>query len=266
MDGDWMIIGAASRDRILEACEHIFGSDVRINEHFLRYLQHSGLKAAYRKRVKQLHPDSAGGDGETFILIKESYDLIQSFLINRDKKLPDLAPFFSRAEGGAYSGKANRRTRPWKPQEHTRAPGHSRPGKPADSRQDHYYRGHIPPCSLRFGQYLYYCGRISWKMLIDAVCWQKNNRPTFGTLAADLGYIDSGGLSEVIRQKSQGEFIGDTALRLGLMTDVQVRTVLFRQNRFNLPIGRYFLKEGLLSHVDITRCLNSMELHNSKYR
>jgi len=42
---------------------------------------------------------------------------------------------------------------------------------------DHFYFGPMPKFKLLIGQYRYYSGRISWKVLIDAIAWQKSSGP-----------------------------------------------------------------------------------------
>ena len=44
---------------LFKACESLFGTDIDASVDFLRYLKPDGVKAAYRKRALETHPDRA---------------------------------------------------------------------------------------------------------------------------------------------------------------------------------------------------------------
>ncbi|AHC15891.1 hypothetical protein L21SP2_2539 [Salinispira pacifica] len=134
---------------------------------FLTTLNSSRLKAAYRRRVKDRHPDSSVGSSESFIILRNSYERLLDYLDNgTDTRLEEAG---------------------------------SPPAPPP---------GDIPGVHLPLGQFLLYSGRIQWKQLVEALCW---------------------------RRTSKG------------------------------PIGRYFLKEGLMTPRELNDLLLRQYRHNRKY-
>ncbi len=259
-----MTANSVRHQRILRACELLFGPDVRVNESFIGYLQPGGVKAAFRKRVKELHPDLRRGSSDDFIRIKSAHDDIVEYLENllppkthafRDLRntQTDSNESEPRATGGAFRSKNSAGRPPFTEQ--------AGDGKGSVKR----YRGKVPACSLRFGQYCYYRGLISWNTLIEAVCWQRSRRPNFGSIAMDMGFLDRDQLGELIRIKRQGEYLGDSALRTGIMEDRDVRRVLNYQRRFQMPIGRYFLDMGIFRNDQMADLLRKHTAHNRRY-
>ncbi len=153
---------------LFKACESLFGTDIDVSVEFLRYLKPAGVRAAYRKKAMETHPDRAAVlDGQAdfmadrFKEISLAYRLLSEFLAAPEK--------YSLDEQGALYRR--RRTRPA-----ARADAAAPPAEPL-------YTGRIPARRLLFGQYLYYAGRISLSALVKAVVWQRLQRPSVGALA-----------------------------------------------------------------------------------
>lgn len=67
--------------KLEEACCILFGDQFSIEQATIDYLQLSGIKHAYRNRVKECHPDvSASKDisNDNFIKLKNAYDFLIS--------------------------------------------------------------------------------------------------------------------------------------------------------------------------------------------
>lgn len=198
------------------------------------------LKRAYHERVMQSHPDRAETlglardilEGE-FKRVNQSYQTLLEFLKSREKVL--------------QTRKINPR------QAETRA------------NQSFFYRGKIPQRKLRFGEYLYYSGLVDWNTFIHALVWQMQNRPRFGEIALQLGYLKRDDLNEIIRAKSVRERFGDAALRLGHITDHQRFVVLGRQRVFGKPVGRYFSERCHFGPEFLKKKLDEHARHNSMY-
>ncbi len=142
--------------RIAEACSLLFGEDFSVESTTIDYLQLSGIKHAFREKVKECHPDisgSASGSAENFIKVKDAYDFLISV------KSSGMKP--SEAAGKA--------------------------GKPRTYA--------VPLRKLRLGEYLYYTGKISWKELISAITWQKQNSNRNRSFLFGLYFIKFGILS-----------------------------------------------------------------------
>ncbi|MEE8432668.1 MAG: hypothetical protein V3S16_15575 [Candidatus Desulfatibia sp.] len=58
------MLTAPSIAELCDACGILFGPEIEISLDLLRYLRLSGLKAAYRKKVFETHPDRAKTLGE----------------------------------------------------------------------------------------------------------------------------------------------------------------------------------------------------------
>ena len=54
-----MPLADISRQDLFKACESLFGTEIDISIEFLRYLKPAGVKAAYRKKAMETHPDRA---------------------------------------------------------------------------------------------------------------------------------------------------------------------------------------------------------------
>ena len=57
-DGD-LLAAEVSRQDLFKACESLFGTDIDVSVEFLRYLKPAGVRAAYRKKAMETHPDRA---------------------------------------------------------------------------------------------------------------------------------------------------------------------------------------------------------------
>lgn len=71
-----------SMSELISDCRVVFGSSVQVDGNFLSILNSSRLKKAYRRRVKDRHPDSPSGSSESFICLRSSYERILEYLNN----------------------------------------------------------------------------------------------------------------------------------------------------------------------------------------
>ncbi|MDC7125661.1 MAG: J domain-containing protein [Spirochaetales bacterium] len=122
--------------KLEEACTILFGDAFAVEQATLDYLQISGIKQAYRAKVKECHPDLSGNNPESqedFIKLKDAYDFLVSVKSENNEVNAELA-----------SQKAK---------------------KPR----------FIPNRRVKLGEYLYYTEKISWEELISAITWQRQN-------------------------------------------------------------------------------------------
>ena len=143
-------------EKISEACTILFGEDFSVDKATIDYLQISGIKHAFRERVKEFHPDTsvlpAPEAGSNFLKLKDAYD----FLVSVKK------------------GESS-----------------SEPVRSNDS-----YRGRtLPRRKLRLGEYLFYSGKIDWQELIAAITWQRQNMKKNKNLLFGLYFMKHGILS-----------------------------------------------------------------------
>ncbi len=239
---------------IIRSCRVLFGPDFSVSREFLFYcLQYSGIKSAFRKKALLTHPDRfilsdpRRKEANDFILIKQARDDLTDFIRKRDKK-------------GNVGAKANKTS---EAEQKTKSPYRRSAAKARRKKWDGYHRGPVPSRYLRLGEFLFYKRQIAWNDLIKAIVWQRRQRPCFGKIVIDWRMLNEYELRFVLKRKNLSERLGEVAIRLNLLTPMQVNTVLFRQGTLQNPIGHYFVKHNFLSPHRIDFLLSDLEEHNS---
>ncbi len=108
-----------------------------------------------------------------------------------------------------------------------------------------------PRTKLMFGRFLLARGHITLQQLIDAVRWQRAQRPPVGRIAMSWGILSANQVYEILSHKSPEDRFCDVAVRRGYMTGFQRLAVLGRQREMQKPIGSYFVEHGILSRDEI---------------
>jgi curved DNA-binding protein CbpA len=242
---------------VLQACRTLFGSEVTICSGFLLYLQPEGLKSAYRKKAKETHPDLFSHhephvqrtQASRFRDVVRAYDIVRQFVKLREDGLW-RAPRRMRARRSSERRQHGR--------SNTHAYEHAR-GRTAPQRT-------IPLRPLQIGHYLYYRGLIPYRALIDAVVWQRKQRPVIGDLAVRWGWLDASGIERIIRATNGMDRFGERAVGLGLLTAFQVKTLLFFQHSQQERLGRYFVKKRLLTEKMVEDLVRDLREHNAEVR
>jgi hypothetical protein len=247
-------VGIASRNELLEACRVLFGRG--FDPSFLDYLQESGLRAAWRLKALQTHPDrfiertAKHRHSQRFIEARRAYGVLNEHLGRRARQ---STPEKDRATRAA----ATNRKPPSPPGAGTpRTPGH---------RQGDYLPAAVPRRRLRLGEYLYHTRVVSFSALIEALVWQRRQRDCFGEVSRRWGLLSDDEVLRLLSERCPYEPIGATARRLGLLTAFQVRTVLTFQRFRQQPIGTYFVHRGHLSSAALDSLLHRLERHNTAF-
>jgi len=219
----------------------------------VRGLDVATVKRAFRKMALSTHPDLAlhrGGDpaafdASRFIRSLWAYEQLLAYLKARDGNL-------SPQQGGTA------------PQSAGRGSGGAAAGgrKPAAA----FYRGPLPDRRLRFSEYLYFSGLISWQSLIASIVWQRQGRPKFGEIARDFRVLTLEDVLHVLRCKTGLEPTGAAASRLQLLTPQEVTAVLRHQRSLQKPIGRYFLERERMSREQLSRLILQLFRRNAHFR
>lgn len=233
----------SAETELLAACRILFGPGVRLSREFLHYLQPCGAKAAFRKKAKETHPDlSPASDpddqqrrSETFRELKSANDLICAFLQQRGESPP---PSSSGTSG-------------------------SRPGRGYST--ESFFRGRVPSRPLEFGRYLYYRGLIPYPALIEAIAWQRGQRPAIGHIASRWGWLNESQIRQILRHPGLPDRFGSTAVSLGLLKPFQVQTLLFYQRSQQQRIGRFFIERNFLSESQLSQLLSDCQVHNRRH-
>jgi hypothetical protein len=232
---------------LINACHTLFGKDLFISKDFLWYLQPAGLKAAYRQKAKEAHPDRFNNlapiDHQQktafFQEVNQAYDLLRSFFTERENisKKPV--------------------TRPAASKQPVRKSAHPAPKHNAFRR--------VPERTLEFGQYLYNRGLITYLQLIEALVWQRRQRPSIGQLAIRFGWLKSEDTDRVTRTRGTVyNRFGEKAVHLGLLSSGQVQVLLKHQRNLHKKLGEYFIENQILSKEEVEHLAQKLAEHNQR--
>jgi hypothetical protein len=231
---------------LLDACRVLF-PNAEVNRQFLGYIQHDGLKNAYRNRAWECHPDACE-DGvadlrrtELFRRSVEAYKLLDSFIKER-KSLPIR-----------YARPVSKSSFP-KPVVEKRA---------AD---EQYYNGPLPTIELKLGLFLYYSGLVSYQAVVRALIWQRSLRPPIGDFACQWGWLTEKDVTVILAATDIVGSFGERAIALGLLTQSQLNLILLHQRSRQQPIGTYFVEQNLLSELTLRHNLRALDRHNREVR
>lgn len=237
------------------------------------------LKATYRRRALETHPDRARSLGRAepdlareFRAVADAYRILSSL---RAGPLPRASvpsrPGPSPRPSGAPRPAPQART--WTP----RRPERPRPAPPAAPSPEMGRRVRVgvrpeelPRRRLRFAEFLYYSGRVRWSDLVEALAWQRSQRPPLGRIAVELGFLgpdDPGAVLERRREAGANAVpFGEWAVRLGYLTSFQLLAVLGHQLRLQRPIGRFFVERGMIEPGEIDELRRRILRHNASLR
>jgi hypothetical protein len=238
---------------VVQACQTLFGNHVNISRAFLHYVQPSGVKAAYRQKAKETHPDLFAihpphiqqKQTELFREILSAYDVLNLFFQQREK-----ASWRPAAQAPRQRAAKHSRPTPEKP-------------KPRAAEDNAVYRGNVPKRTLQFGQYLYYRGKISFGALINALIWQRQQRPSIGEIAIRWGLLNAEGVEKISSACLRPRLFGEKAVELGLLSIFQVNTLLLYQRSRQDRLGTYFIRNNILPQEEIDRYARELKEHNA---
>ncbi len=259
---------AVAQQKLFQSCRVLFDLDREVCWDFLNYIQLSGLKSAYRQKVRETHPDLAAGQNlvmqrrrtDRFMLVQQAYENLSGFLRDRDQ-----APVANERRNNGYS-KAVRPVRP-RPQADK---GGARPANPPAPPAGPWnfetlYQGPMPRRPLLFGHYLYYSGAITWRTIVSALIWQRKQRPRLGELGYSLGWLRQHDIRGIVCDRRNLLPFGESAIQRGLLTEMQVRILLYRQQKSQRKFGEYFVENRLMSSAHLERRLHEFHAHNNRF-
>jgi hypothetical protein len=232
---------------LINACHTLFGKDLFISKDFLWYLQPAGLKAAYRQKAKEAHPDrfndlpAIDRQEKTafFQEVNQAYDLLRSFFSDREKRTEKPIPHSAA------------RRQP------------SQTASEPETKHNAFRR--VPERTLEFGQYLYNRGLITYPQLIEALVWQRQQRPSIGQLAVNFGWLKSEDTLRVVRTSGTAySRFGERAIHLGLLSSGQVQVLLRHQRNLHQKLGEYFIELGILSRKEVEHLALKLVEHNQR--
>lgn len=236
-----------SESALIAACRTLFGDEPDVSREFLSYLQPNGVKTAYRLKAKEAHPDRFVDS--PLQIRKQQTAFFQE--VNRAYEV--LRSFFQERERGT-----------WEPTDQPRSTTSGSPRKSASTERKASCR--IPERTLEFGHYLYHRGLISYSEMIDALVWQRRQRPVLGELAVKLGWLKKDDARQVIRQPGSYSRFGERAIRMGLLTPGQVKALILYQRTLQKKFGQYFVEKEILTAAEVEHLAWKLAEHNARFK
>jgi hypothetical protein len=234
---------------IIRACRTLFGSELQLSRDFLSYLQPSGVRSAYRKQAKITHPDrfaTAADDTRSkqhrmFQDLNQAHQTVLAYL--KQRKTVPSGNFYRNYS--TYNQSKYRRQDPFTRQKR---------------------RGPLPARPLQFGLFLYYSGIIPFHAVINAVSWQRRQRPALGEIARRWGWLNEENIQEIISYRGGIYKFGERAEKLGFLSNLQVRTLLYHQQSRQQQMGQFFIEQGYFDEATLNQLLLQLAEHNQTYR
>ncbi len=238
----------ASTEELIDACGVLFGPEVKVSPQFLHYIQPSGIKAAFRERALETHPDRALALGKYGTTMDDMFkEVVVAYEKLRAAIKGDGVVLVKKGANGGNGRGATAR--------HGFDSGFS----------DLLYTGEIPRRELLFGRFLYYSRRISWRSLIQAITWQRKQRPLIGQIALEWGMLSRKEITDVITARDAREKFGEAALRKGYLNKYNLLAILGKQRGLHRPLGDYFVARSLYTRLDMNRAANGQRQHNRRF-
>jgi len=221
---------------------------------FLLSLHPSEVKSAYRKKAKETHPDRSffadpvfqKKQTERFRAILESYETLERFFKKRSE---ERGKAFHRPAASVRS-----------------RPAHRTPGYQASAHQPRSFDGPVPNFTMELGRYLFHRRAISYPSLIQALAWQRRQRPVIGDIARRWGWLDQDRSRQIADYRGQPFPFGERCVHLGFLSPFQVRLLLAYQRTQQQRLGRYFLELGVLAHEEMEQLVADLKEHNARIR
>jgi hypothetical protein len=262
-----------TRKELFRSCEILFGANLAISSEFLDYLQVSGVKSAFRKRAMETHPDRQATENRLlyqnsaagFHSVYEAYTHLLGFL--EEKETSRNFPGKSQTMGtGSADPSSPVDERPgsyrWQTIKPINLAGHTRRnGRFANTEK--YYSGPLPSRHLLFGHFLYYSGLINWRTITRILTWQRIGRPRIGELGHHLGIFDKQDIATILHYKQPGSPFGETAVRLGMLSEYRLKVLIFEQQRRQKKFGAILLENNLIKADELRELLNRFDQHNA---
>jgi hypothetical protein len=227
------------------------------------------VRETFRRRALDAHPDRARALGRSEASLAEEFRALFAAyrLLSRDG--PEAGSPAARGSAPEPGRASHAPGEPVPPPRH----GHD-PRAPRDPLQssphDHVHRAPLPRRPLLFAEYAYYSGRASWRNLVDAVAWQRRQRPALGRIAVEWGHLTDEEVRAILderrRDGAAGEPFGAYARRKGFLTGAQLLALLGRQRRQQRRIGEFFVESGILREAEVRALDEDLTRHNARWR
>jgi hypothetical protein len=250
---------------LLQACRLLFGKEVVISEEFFDYLQPSGLKSAFRRRVLETHPDTqqAFGEGgnEDFHTIQQAFATVTTYLqqrknLNQLPAPPIPSPIASNMSVLYPALKSIGPIILEFPHRHSSS----------RASIDRFHQGALPQRPLLFGHFLYYSGLTTWRTITSILVQQQRERPRIGELGTRLGMLLPEDINRILGARNPRHLFGEAAVSLGLLTMQQMEILLWKQRRQQKKFGTILVEKNMITLRELTLLLALFRRHNRAYQ
>ena len=280
-----------AEEELYRSCHLIFGKDLKVSREFLKYLQLSGIKKAYRQKALELHPDVICSQRQLlqqartaqFIDVHQAYENLIAYLNERDKGFclqSDSCHKPARQNNYSTSVRSHQPYHPRsqefnKTQRRDHYSANKQFFKEKNGRKKQFschipvdpetlYKGPMPQCQLFFGRYLYYSGIINLQIIGQALVWQRSQRPRLGEIGCRLGWLSKNDAFQILKQRKENQLFGESALVLGLLTKEQLQHMILQQKKLHKRFGQYFVAKNYWSPVTLVKFIMMHKDHNNR--
>ncbi|OHD12594.1 MAG: hypothetical protein A2086_16050 [Spirochaetes bacterium GWD1_27_9] len=250
-------------DNIQNALKEIFDAkDYSVST--LKFIQPDMIKDAFRKKAKLFHPDRALIVGisedilnEKFKKINDCYQFLISVVSDSSKINHLLNLKINIKPTNVQPKKQDFKTNYYthKKEEKQNYQYYKKHQAQQTNYVKIYFSGIFPKRRLRFSEYLYYSKLIDWHTMIRSLVWQYKLRPRIGEIGVDFNFLKKEDITDILKNIKPNEKFGDTAVRMQLLTNFQLNVILGKQKNYNLPIGKFFIEEGIFTINQISKLL-----------
>lgn len=114
---------------------------------------------------------------------------------------------------------------------------------------------------MLFGVYLVDRGVITADQFVETLKCQLSTRPPLGTLAVRLHELSSRHVAAILGEQSEtpGELFGDTAVRLGFLSEDDLIRLLRKQTSRMTPFPTLLVELGYVEKDDVARHLQAYQ-------
>jgi hypothetical protein len=221
------------------------------------------LKTTFRRRALETHPDRAQALGRSEADLAREFDAVRAaygLLSTLAAPPPSASPRPSTASRPATARPA---APPASPPRAARARARAEPDGASRAARP------LPARRLRLAEFLYYSGRVPWSAFVDAVAWQRAQRPALGRIAVEMGFLTAADVADLLAlRRAEGALgvpIGEWAVRRGALAEIERLAALGRQARRQRRIGAFFVERGMVSAEALDQARHAMDGHNARY-
>ena len=88
-------------------------------------------------------------------------------------------------------------------------------------------------------------------------------RPRIGELGQRFGMLSEEDILHILKNRPTMKPFGQTALDMGLLTEPQLRMLIFHQKRLQRKFGEFFLEKNILAPDELRELLCRYQEHNA---